>query len=245
MAKDSKPSGNTQKDKNELVASYLQVRKAIGFIGIALPVLLILFSLIAERSGPKGSISAYYYSGGREILVGCLFAIGVFLFSYKGFDKDTRFPTDKTVSRLAAIGAIGVAFSPMAFANSGAMIEPVPTWVQSLFSKGIAGGLHGAFALLFFGSIATFCIVNFCRCAPGTDPDDDKKFRNSMFRVLGVFILLCTAAFAIGSYFDFSGAFVFWAEALAVWAFGLSWIIKGEAIEGSIDRFLATRRARQ
>lgn len=238
----SQPKGKKQKDNNELVASYLQVRKAIGLTGIALPFLLILYSLIADQSGPKGSISAYFYSGGREILVGCLFAIGVFLFAYKGFDKDLRKPTDKLVSRLAAIGAVGVAFSPMWFANSGAIVEPVPTWFQSLFGKSIAGAMHGVFAVLFFVSIATFCIINFCRWEPGTDPDDEKKARNRVFRFLGVFILICTIAFLAGSIFSFPGPFVFWAETLAVWAFGLSWVIKGEAIKDSIKYFRFLRR---
>ena len=230
----SQPKGKRQKDSNELVASYLQVRKAIGFTGIALPVLLILYSFVIENSWPKGSISAYYYSGGREIFVGCLFAIGVFLYAYKGFDKDVRKPTDKLVSRLAAIGAIGVAFSPMWFANSGAITEPDPTWFQSLFGKVVAGWLHGGFALLFFASIAVFCIINFCRCEPGTEPDEEKKFRNSVFRLLGGFIVICTVAFVLGLIFTISGSFVFWAESLAVWDFGLSWIIKGEALEGSM-----------
>lgn len=238
MAK-TKLIGEMQKDNNELVTSYLKVRKAIGYTGISLPILLILYSLIADRSGPKDSISAYFYSGGREILVGCLFAIGVFLYSYKGFDKDTRKPKDKTVSRLAAIGAVGVAFSPMSWAKSGAAIEPVPTWLQSLFGKPVASGLHGAFALLFFASIATFCLVNFCRSEPGTEPDAEKRFNNGIYRSLGVFIILCTIAFAVGSLLSIPGPFVFWAETLAVWAFGLSWIIKGEAIEGSIAKLRA------
>lgn len=236
MDKKTQESGDKQKDNNELVASYLSVRQAIGYTGIMLPVLLIFYSLIADRSGPKGSISAYFYSGGREILVGCLFAIGVFLFSYKGFDKDLRKPTDRTVSRLAAIGAVGIAFSPMSWLKSGAPVEPVPTWVQSLFSKGLASGLHGAFALLFFGSIATFCLINFRRSAPGKEPDAEKRFNNHIYRALGIFIILCTVAFAVGSLFSVSGAFVFWAEALAVWAFGLSWIIKGEAIDRSLGK---------
>ena len=54
------PTGMSQKDKNELVTSFLAVRRFIGFIGLALPVLLILYTFLAESSGPKDSISAYF-----------------------------------------------------------------------------------------------------------------------------------------------------------------------------------------
>lgn len=242
MATKKAAVGAVQKDKNELVTSYLEVRKFIGLIGISLPVFLILFSLIADRSGPKQSISAYFYSGGREILVGSLFAIGVFLFSYKGFDKDLRKPTDKVVSRLAAIGAVGIAFSPMDWAKSGSPVEPVCTWLQCSLPGNITNYLHGVFAVMFFGSLATFCLINFQRCEEGTTPDEDKQFRNFLFRILGYVIVVCTVAFIAGSFIPSSGAFVFWAETIAIIAFGLSWIIKGKAVEGSVNRLKKMRR---
>ncbi|MEE9428893.1 MAG: hypothetical protein V3V25_12175 [Paracoccaceae bacterium] len=245
MAKEQIQIGAQQKDRNELVSSYLEVRKFIGFIGISLPIFLLLFSVIADGTGPKDSISAYYYSGGREILVGSLFAIGVFLFSYKGFDKDKRKPTDKFVSRMAAIGAIGIAFSPMDWAKSGSTIEPVCTWLQCSLTTDVTKYLHGAFAIMFFGSLATFCLVNFQRCEKDTTPDEDKQFRNFLFRILGYVIVVCTVAFIVGSQLRIGGSFVFWAEAIAVIAFGLSWIIKGEAIKGSIERYLAKRQENQ
>ncbi|PHQ96695.1 MAG: hypothetical protein COB40_07410 [Marinosulfonomonas sp.] len=243
MATKKAAVGAKQKDKNELVTSYLEVRRFIGFIGISLPVFLILFSLIADRSGPKESISAYFYSGGREILVGSLFAIGVFLFSYKGFDKDLRKPTDKVVSRLAAVGAVGIAFSPMDWAKSGSEIEPVCTWLQCTLSGDITKNLHAVFAVMFFGSLATFCLINFQRCEEGTTPNEDKQFRNFLFRILGYVIVVCTVAFIAGSLIPIPGTFVFWAETIAIIAFGLSWIIKGEAIEGSVNK-LKTMRSR-
>ena len=233
-------SGQSQKNQNDLVASYLQVRKFIGWIGISLPILLLVFSFGRGDGGPKDSISAYFYSGGREILVGSLFAIGVFLYAYKGYDKDLRRPTDKLVSRLAAIGAVGIAFSPMGWEAAGLLEKPDDTWVQAIFPSASAT-LHGLFAVLFFASIATFCLINFCRCEEGSEPDGEKLFRNLIFRTLGVIIILCTIGFVAGSLLDIKGPLVFWAEAIAVWAFGLSWIIKGKAIEGTINRVRSLR----
>ncbi len=236
------PTGMSQKDKNELVTSFLAVRRFIGFIGLALPVLLILYTFLAESSGPKDSISAYFYSGGREILVGSLFAIGVFLYAYKGFDKDKRKPTDKFVARAAAIFAIGVAFFPMSWAASGALNELVCTWAKCLLGSPLTYALHGIFATLFFACLATFCLVNFRRSEPGIPPDDEKRFRNGLYLVFGLVIVVCTIGFVAGSLLGVPGTLVFWAESLAVWAFGLSWLLKGDALQTAVGRLYSIRK---
>jgi hypothetical protein len=61
------------------VRSYLIMRVAIGALGIALPVVLVLGEplLFDGQPFPRGSLSAYYYSGVREVFVGALCAIGV------------------------------------------------------------------------------------------------------------------------------------------------------------------------
>jgi hypothetical protein len=67
------------------VRSYVTVRFAIGVLGLALPFLLVLVEpiLFDGQPFPRGSLSAYYYSGMRELFVGVLWAIGVFLVLYK------------------------------------------------------------------------------------------------------------------------------------------------------------------
>lgn len=51
----------------------------------------------------QGSVSGYYYTGVRDVLVGSLCAIGVFLFSYSGYDD-----WDKWLTNAAGLFAIGV-----------------------------------------------------------------------------------------------------------------------------------------
>src|SRR5258705_7578897 len=66
--------------------SYLLMRTLIGFMGLTLPVLLILGDNLLADTGPgasvRGSLSGYYYSGVRDFLVGSLVAIGIFLITY-------------------------------------------------------------------------------------------------------------------------------------------------------------------
>jgi hypothetical protein len=73
---------------SSLTYSYLALRKAVGWIGILLPFVLMLGGyLIFKEDFTLKNISVYYYTGMRNILVGSLCAISLFLFFYKGYDK--------------------------------------------------------------------------------------------------------------------------------------------------------------
>jgi hypothetical protein len=58
----------------------LKYRTAIGVLGAALPPVLVAWQAV---EGFQNSISAYYYTGGRDWFVGTLWVVGVFLFFYQ------------------------------------------------------------------------------------------------------------------------------------------------------------------
>jgi len=61
--------------------SYLSLRKAVGWIGMSLPFVLMLgVILIFNGNLIQESISHYYYTGMRNVFVGALCAVGLFLF---------------------------------------------------------------------------------------------------------------------------------------------------------------------
>ena len=69
---------------SEIVISYMNLRRAIGFIGVGLPFALLLGEFIirsfyANAAGPQPSISEYYYTAMRGVFVGSMCAIGTFL----------------------------------------------------------------------------------------------------------------------------------------------------------------------
>ena len=67
-----------------LVRSFLFLRTGIGIIGVALPLVLIFGKMILERQfGILDSMSAYYQSVMRDVFVGSLWAIGIFLICYR------------------------------------------------------------------------------------------------------------------------------------------------------------------
>ena len=92
-----------------LVFSYLELRKAIGILGMVLPFVVSLGAWLFFQEGIQRSISAYYHTGMRDVFVGTLFAIGFFLLSYKGYER-----SDAIAGDLGCLFAVGVALFPTA-----------------------------------------------------------------------------------------------------------------------------------
>lgn len=215
--------------QDSLVRSYLFLRRAIGVIGLALPFVLVLGKLAIEGGGLLNSISGYYYSEMRGVFVGSLCAIGVFLLSYRGYER-----VDNILANIAAVAAIGVALFPTS-----------PPGGTGTRTDEIIGGFHLAFAAVFFAILAVFCLFLFRKTAsspPGlalTKPTDPamtrrKAQRNRVYFGCGVVIVVCLVLIVVVSLFlgdrlD-SAHPVLWLEAAATVAFGVAWLVKGEAL---------------
>lgn len=197
------------------VLSYIGLRRCIGIIGIALPFVLAIGDLLLTGEGLRSSISGYYYTGMRDVFVGSLCAVGVFLFCYRYERPDDR------LGNVAGAAAIGVALFPTnPAAASGA-------------GHSVVGWLHLAFAVVFFVSLAWFCLFLFTR--DDGAPTARKSVRNALYRTCGVVILACLVLAAV------SAAFVpdeladtvhvlFWLESAAIVAFGVAWFVKGDTV---------------
>jgi heme A synthase len=202
---------------DRLVRSYLAVRTSIGVVGMALPFVLVLGGLaVGIRLQP--SISAYYHTGMRDIFVGSLCAIAVFLWSYRGHDE-----RDDRAGNVASIAALGVALLPTA---------PL---VPFSFEAAI-GALHVLSAAVFFLTLAYFSLALF-RLSDKPVPTDRKLARNRVYTVCGWVIIGAVVAIGVVSIPAVRAALghlrpVLWLEAAAVAAFGVSWFTKGEAILG-------------
>jgi hypothetical protein len=198
-----------------LVRSYLSLRKAIGVLGAGLPFALVTGGLILQEPVIRSSISSYYHSGMRNVFVGSLCAIGVFLWSYRGYDR-----RDRIAGNLAALCALGVAFFPTTPAGAATAGERT------------AGALHFGFAAVMFLTLAYFSLVLF---RITKNPTPQKLRRNTVYGVCGYVILACIALIPLAGLLPPDSplrarAPVFWLEAAALLAFGVSWLTKGEAI---------------
>ncbi len=71
-------------NQQTLVISYLTMRKVIGILGVALPVVLVIGTLInGDKNAVQDSISDYYHTGMRDAFVGILCMVALFLFHIK------------------------------------------------------------------------------------------------------------------------------------------------------------------
>lgn len=201
---------------NFLVISYFSLRKAVGIIGLLLPLVLAVGKIILDGGGLQTSISAYYYTVMRGVLVGSLWAIGVFLFSYRGYDRK-----DEIAGKISSVAAIVVAL--------------FPTNPQDALTGSWIGRIHFTSAVILFLMLAFFSLVLFRKTDPAKPMTPQKKKRNVVYAVCGVLILASIAGAGISFLFRNSAFFdlyapVFWFESLAVVSFGVSWLTKGEAI---------------
>lgn len=208
-------------ERDRLSISYLSLRKSIGVLGLALPIVLPLGAwLLFDAQSLEDSISDYYHTGMRNIFVGILCAIGVFLFSYKGFERK-----DDIAGDLACIFAVGVAIFPT-----------TPDGDVSSVDK-LLGILHFASAGLFLATLAYFSYFLFTKSNVDVPPPGPKRNRNRIYRASGYVIVASIVLIAVVKLLPSQIEAVllpyrpvFWLEAAAVIAFGMSWIVKGEML---------------
>ena len=232
-------------EKNELVMSFLSVRRALGALGFFLP-LSLLAVVILTPAIMQPSISEFYYTSGRELFTGTLSAIAVFLWAYVGYPMDAtdRWPSDRLVSRVAALAALGVAFIPTSSAL-GLVVTPGATanctLIQCAIGSFWAQWLHYTSAGIFFACLATFCLVLFCRTGPGPRTRG-KQGRDRIYTTCGWAIVGCILALGVYGYVyahsDAAGQAaldttraVFILETIGIFAFAISWMVKGETLK--------------
>lgn len=200
---------------DRFVHSYLFLRRAIGVIGMALPFALVLGVLITSGE-VLSSISGYYYSDLRNVFVGCMCAVGVFLIFYRG----AAF-IDDVASFVAGVAAVGVALFPTRPAGT-------PTDGQK-----IVGSVHIGCAAVFFLMLAFIAIKVFTRRSDSPDPQR-KDLRNRIYVACGIVILGCIALMVItcwlleSAFTALHPALVL--ESVAILAFGVSWMVKGQTL---------------
>ncbi len=196
-------------------------RQLIGYLGIFLPLILVLLAGLRPTPGlprwePLNSISAYYYTGAVAAFVGVLFALALFLFTYRGYKGDR---TDRIVGTVGGIAALGVALFPTG--APGDVSEP--SWWTPVLR-----GSHYASAVSLFVVFIIFALWLFRKT---TVPkrgslSHGKLWRNRLYISCGL-TMVVSVLWAGSSLF--TGAPIFWPEAIALWAFALSWLVKGYA----------------
>jgi len=209
-------------DDRQLVESYLNLRRGVGLLGVALPVILPFGVLFLGSSRVlQESISDYHGTVMKGVFVGALFAIGMFLFSYAGYepsaDKKWYEPSDNLAGHFAGVFALGVALFPVTS------------------DSGLVRIIHFVSAGLLFLTLSYFLLHLFTKTKAGGTPSPEKRNRNKIYVFCGRLILVCIVLILIYSFLPEDNSIaaikpVFWLESIALWAFGASWFIKGDTL---------------
>lgn len=205
-----------QEDTGHFTITYFTLRKIIGFLGFFLAPALVLGSFIIDHTWYiQVSMSAYYHTGMRDLLVGVICGISLFLFSYHGHKW-----YDSLASKLAGLFGLGIAFFPTSETND---------------KSDIISTLHYLTSAVFFVILALMSLFLFTKSKGHMTKK--KKQRNRVYRICGIVILVSIAGIpiagldAIWEYIKFLKPTLV-LEAIALTAFGISWLTKGEAIFG-------------
>lgn len=155
------------------VESYLWMRMAIGLLGVVLPVLLVLvdWRFVHTHRSIRGSMSAYYHSSARDVVVGGLIATGLFLIMYMSAKKRTY---DYVLSTTGGALVIVVALLPTARAGNDLGVTnfeptgescdkyvgpPLCNGFQQEWGEGIVRNIHQFSACAFVVLLALLCVV--------------------------------------------------------------------------------------
>ena len=212
--------------KPELI-SFNAIRKAVGWLGILLPLALLTGSfLFSDCCKLQPSISHYYYTNMREVFVGVLCAVSLFLFTYKGHNA-----WDSISANLAGLFALGVAIFPTDIADYACQQS-----VQAVFTISANNTLHYISAAMLFLTLACISLFLFTKSnKPKSEWGLQKRRRNRVYLLCGIAMMACIATiFVYKVLLKYNGhtTLTYWMETFALIAFGISWLTKGEALLG-------------
>lgn len=195
--------------------------------------LAILFPPILWFGGEKlgiplrGSMSEYYHAelccgSMRDVFVGILFAIGSFLYLYKGYSTK-----ENIALNVAGTFAIGIAIFPMEI-----NCKPDCSYITS----------HGVCVVGFFSGIAyaLWCCAKDTLCEL---PDEaERRFFDKAYNILKWLLpLSVVAAYAVTYWGRALESYVFFVELFAVWTFAAYWALKSIELNKSNADALASR----
>jgi hypothetical protein len=238
-------------EADNLVFSYLTLRLVVGIIALLLPVLTPFIS-----STPLSSISGSYHTEARDIFVGSLFIVGALLLAYNGRPHPPLGRAESMIVRLIrkllnvdALSEERVVSSIGAVAAIGAALYPTSCDKCVADQKSV---IHYIAAVILFFTIAYFCLSVFRTRAKAkakdkeernleAQPGKKQKLRASIYLVSGWGIVACmlgagAAQLVLTNEIRTALAITYWAETVALFLFGFSWLTASRIIPWLVDK---------
>jgi hypothetical protein len=199
----------------------LTFRRSIAALALALPPLITLVDLFLPdvHWHVRGSLSAYYFGGSREIFTGGLTATGALLIAFKAMDRRLEF----WLTFAAGVLAIFVGFFPTTSCESCGASTPL----QTAIGADIVRDIHYASAFTMIGLLAVTCVM-WAVLERHTGVGSE---RYRWLHIASAVVILIAVVFGVlmkftSPIFDQELLVVEW---VSVWAFALSWLFIGPA----------------
>ena len=189
-----------------------KLRCWIGWLGMALPWIVLILSLAFGYGFPDSISATYFRDPCITPFMIILGSAGILLCTYKGYDI-----ADDILNTVAGVFGLCVCLFPCA-AKSGLIgTFQLPAEISDI--------IHMVSALGFFGILAYNSLFQFTQGA--TDPTPNKKKRNIIFRVCGIGMISSFVLLPLANFNVINIPHVVWViETIALAFFGVSWLTK-------------------
>ena len=224
---------------SQLVVPYLTLRQMIGWVALLMPIVVRLGAYCFEGVHSTNSISAYYYTGMRDVFVATLVLAGALLACYR-----SPAHRDTIVAVLAGLAAIGIGLFPMDPQYAQEILYKFPAmtsqYTQEVLQRcpdlprltcyrntGILG-YHFYFVGVFF-ALAFYLVFFRFRAFTPKDATRQKIHRNRIYRICGTVMFVGFVAIGVLDVVHAESS-IFWPESLAVISFSVAWLVKGQIV---------------
>lgn len=206
-------------DKGRMERQNSRFRQIVGWLGISLP--FVVYGVLLASGGPARpleSLSHYYHTWAQVPFVLIVGFMGLYLLLYKGEEG-----LDFMLSSFAGLGAFVLVWAP-----TGPICSPEPVrWIITQNTGScLLESLHFGGAGVFLACLSFILFFFFPRF--GQVSARHKWFYKSCAVVMwAAFLVVLFGKSIFGAYVYLKCSLTFWMECVAIWAFGLSWLVKG------------------
>ena len=196
----------------------VRLRNSLGLLGMLLPVIVCVLSLINGFGFPDSISATYYLDPCITPFMIILGSAGLLLISYRGYDRQ-----DDIICTLAGVFGLLICIFPCSnnsMYDAGFITDIVGTFQ---IPRVISGWIHNISAVVFFLLLAYNSLFLFTKSSG--EMTEKKKKRNIIFKVCGIGMVASLICIVPLSIFQVWGS-TWWVEMFALSFFGVSWLTK-------------------
>ena len=200
----------------------VRLRNALGILGMLLPIIVLVLSLVNGYGFPDSISATYYLDPCITPFMIILGAASILLIYYQGYDKQ-----DDIVCTLAGVFALCICLFPCS--NYQMYVQGFIPDIVGTFQlpRVVSGWIHNISAVLFFLLLAYNSLFLFTKSSG--EMTEKKKKRNLIFKICGIGMVVSMVCIVPFSIFKVWGG-TWLVEMFALAFFGISWLTKSNSI---------------